>query len=231
MAESHGGAAGARPCGNQALYLRARGGEIYFGSELKAILLHPEIERASTAPDSIITFRSITFRSAHFGGGNRKTSRAMDGMRDGRVSSAAYWRVDFRPDPRLDIESAKTSWIICALSVREHLISDVPLGVGQRRIGFVDDIALRGGVGSRAAKDVLGLFQGRSFDESKYSAKSRRTMGRSSRVRSDPEVDIESAIEQFAFYSDEPSAMRRVPVGSLEDVRSEVTVAFRAMGG
>jgi len=64
--------------------------------------------------------------------------------REGLVSRAAYWKVDFRPDPRLDIESAKDELDhLLRSSVREHLVSDVPLGVWSalRRNTWVDYVA------------------------------------------------------------------------------------------
>ena len=107
-------------------------GTLVFGSELKSLLEHPEIEREIDAqavdayftlgyvPDPLTIFRNIYKLPP----GNHLTFEA------GRVSIEQYWDFDFRsPDSRRD-EQDYLDELVSLLdeSVRLRLISDVPLG-------------------------------------------------------------------------------------------------------
>jgi asparagine synthase (glutamine-hydrolysing) len=67
--------AGARPHGHQAALFRPRGEDLYFGSELKAIFVHPEIDRTLSL-DGLDCFLSLNYVpcSVDAGGGNRKAA-------------------------------------------------------------------------------------------------------------------------------------------------------------
>jgi len=72
-------------------------------------------------------------------------------------------------------------------------------------------------------------FHGRSFDESPYFRKVARHYGTDHHEFDlNPEVELQSAIEDFAYYSDEPSAdAGALPVWFLSRMsRRHVTVAL-----
>ena len=108
--------------------------------------------------------------------------------------------------------------------MREHLLSDVPLGVW-----------LSGGIDSSTilhyAAEVCGSklktfsisFQGRSFDESRYIREVAKQYGTDhEELDLNPEVNLREAIEEFTYYADEPNAdAGALPVWYLvEDVQA-----------
>ena len=88
----------------------------------------------------------------------------------GSVQTAAYWKLEQNVDRRWNLEDAKQELDrLMIASVREHLISDVPLGVWTS--GGLDSSAIvhyaATNSGSRL-KTFSISFAGRSFDESRY---------------------------------------------------------------
>jgi asparagine synthase (glutamine-hydrolysing) len=119
-------------------------------------------------------------------------------------------------------------------SVREHMISDVPLGVWLS--GGVDSTSILH-YASRATSAQLKTFsisfQGRSFDETQYvhlAVKQYNTDH--DEMDLNPTVDLQSAIEEFAYYSDEPSAdAGALPVWFLSKLcKRKTTVALSGEG-
>jgi len=223
--------------GIKPLYFAQRNGEIYFGSEVKAILLHPEIERRMSAAglDRYLSLNYIPGPHTLIEGIEKLPPGHWLEWKDGRAAEEAYWRLDVRPDPGLDLESAKTELDrLLRSSVREHLVSDVPLGVWSS--GGLDSTTIlhyAAGESASRLKTFSVSFRGRSFDESAYFrevADFYRTEHHEFDLN--PEVELAEAIGQFAFYSDEPSAdAGALPVWFLSKMcRSQVTVALSGDG-
>ena len=93
-------------------------------------------------------------------------------------------------------------------SVREHLLSDVPLGVWLS--GGIDSSTIlhyAAHASSSRLKTFSISFRGRSFDETAYIQQAARQYGTDhEEFDLNPEQDLQGAIEEFAYYSDEPSA-------------------------
>ena len=146
--------------GIKPLYVAEQSGELYFGSEVKTILLHPEIDRSHrAAPVCIIIFRmNYVPRPATLVAGIEKLSAGtLDGMARGGSQSQAYWKLEFAPDRSITLGRAKEEldWLLRD-SVREHLVADVPAGsLVQRRSGFLHHGALRGRTRARPVEDFL----------------------------------------------------------------------------
>jgi asparagine synthase (glutamine-hydrolysing) len=223
--------------GIKPLYFARRANEIYFGSELKTILLHPEIERRID-PAGLDRYLSMNYVAG--------SHTLVDGIeklppghwlewREGPVRSDAYWRVDFKPDSRIDLESAKQELDrLLRASVSEHLISDVPLGVWSS--GGLDSSTIlhyAAEASSTKLKTFSVSFKGREFDESGYFRDVAAKYGTDHHEFDlNPDQGLADAIEQFAYYSDEPSAdAGALPVWFLSKMcRSEVTVALSGDG-
>jgi asparagine synthase (glutamine-hydrolysing) len=154
---------------------------------------------------------------------------------DGRLHQDAYWKLRLRPDSRITLPDAKAELDqLLQSSVKEHLVSDVPLGVWSS--GGLDSSTIlhyASEACSAPLKTFSVSFQGRSFDETRYFREV------AARYRTDhrefdmnPDVDLGSAIEEFAYYSDEPSAdAGALPVWFLSRMcRSDVTVALSGDG-
>jgi asparagine synthase (glutamine-hydrolysing) len=155
--------------------------------------------------------------------------------RDGRITTEAYWRIRFQPDPALDRNAAKQELDrLLRDSVREHLVADVPLGVWSS--GGLDSSTVLHYAAEAApgrVKTFSVSFRGREFDESPYFRQVAQHYGTDHHEFDlNPEQDLAGAIEQLAHYSDEPSAdAGALPVWFLSKMcRREVTVALSGEG-
>ena len=156
--------------------------------------------------------------------------------RGGSVRTECYWRLPFRPaDFSGDAGEAEQELDrLLKLSVSEHLLSDVALGVWLS--GGVDSSTMLHYATEASAKPLQTFsisFHGRSFDESSYIHEVARCYGSEHHEldMSDLE-DLPSTIEEFAYYSDEPSAdAGAVPLWLLSKLtRQHATVVSERRG-
>jgi asparagine synthase (glutamine-hydrolysing) len=155
--------------------------------------------------------------------------------RPGKFRKRAWWNVPpQRPRP-ISLEDAKREldWLLRE-SVREHLVSDVPLGVWAS--GGLDSSTILHYAATESGarlKTFSVSFAGRSFDESRYFREMARLYGTEHHeLDLNPELDLAGVIEDFAYYSDEPSAdAGALPVWYLARMsREHVTVALSGEG-
>ena len=133
---------------------------------------------------------------------------------------------------RISLEDAKTESTAAARIGSRASGFDVPLGVWSS--GGVDSVL------HYAASECSGgwktfsvSFQGRSFDETPYFREIARVYGTDHHEFDlNPDIELQSAIEDFAYYSDEPSAdAGALPVWFLSRMsRRHVTVALSGEG-
>jgi asparagine synthase (glutamine-hydrolysing) len=119
-------------------------------------------------------------------------------------------------------------------SIREHLVADVPIGIwasgGLDSSTILHYAALQAGTN---LKTFSVSFPGRSFDESRYFREVARHYGTEHyEFDLSPHLDLASAVENFAYYSDEPSAdAGALPVWYLSQLtREHATVALSGEG-
>jgi asparagine synthase (glutamine-hydrolysing) len=119
-------------------------------------------------------------------------------------------------------------------AIREHLISEVPLGVWLS--GGVDSSTILH-YAAKASNSQLKTFsisfRGRSFDETPYVSRAAKQYETDhTELDLTPEEDLQGAIEQFAYYSDEPSAdAGALPVWFLSKLcKEKTTVALSGEG-
>ena len=227
--------------GIKPLYIARRGEDLYFGSELKAILIHPEIERWLSL-DGLDCYLSLNYVPAPWTlveGVEKLLPGHWMEWRRGRIRSESYWRL-----PRNRENSGAGRWTpaeaeaeldrLLKESVREHLVSDVPLGVW-----------LSGGLDSStlvhyAAEATRGrlktfsvTFRGRSFDETSYARQVAERYGTEhTELDLNPEQDLAGAIAELAYYCDEPNAdSGALPVWFLSRLtKTSATVALSGEG-
>jgi len=223
--------------GIKPLYFSRRGQEIYFGSEMKAILLHPEIERRINprALDRYLTCNYVAGTETLVEGIDKLTPGHWLEWQDGAVTVQPYWKLALRPDPGIDLPAAKEELDhLLREAVREHLISDAPLGVWSS--GGLDSTTIlhyASAASSAPLKTFSVSFRGRSFDETEYFREvARRYETDHHEFDLNPAQDLRAAIEEFATYSDEPSAdAGALPVWFLSKMcRQDVTVALSGDG-
>ncbi len=222
--------------GIKPLYFYRRGDDLYFGSELKAILEHPEIPRRINR-SGLGFFLSLNYVP--------RPHTMVEGIwklppgfwmewRDGSVRVEPYWRLRLEPRPRPLDEAKEELDLRLRESLREHLISDVPLGVWAS--GGIDSSTVlhyAAEASPSRLKTFSVSFRGRSFDESRYFREIARVYGTDHHEFDlNPEVDLRDVIDELPFYSDEPSAdAGALPVWYLSKMcRSQVTVALSGEG-
>ncbi|HET8548184.1 MAG TPA: asparagine synthase (glutamine-hydrolyzing) [Bryobacteraceae bacterium] len=221
--------------GIKPLYIAQRSGDLHFGSELKAIWAHPEVPRRVSA-DGLNRFFSLNYIPGEYtlaeGICKLPPAHWLE-WRDSEVQTGRYW--SYRLDPRpLELEDAKGKLDgLLRASVREHLISDVPLGVWAS--GGLDSSTVL----HYAAQAVPHLktfsvsFAGHGHDESRWFREVAARYGTDHHEFDlNPEAQIRDTIERMSYFSDEPSSdAGALPVWFLSRMcRSQVTVALSGEG-
>ena len=223
--------------GIKPLYIARRGEDIFFASELKAILIHPEIERCLNLAglDCYLSLNYVPAPWTLVEGIEKVLPGQWVEWHDGKIRSDMYWSLPEPTDGQWTLESAKeTLDALLEQSVREHLLSDVPLGLWLS--GGIDSSAMlhyaARAVGRRL-KTFSISFHGRSCDESKYIEQAASAYDTEhEQLDLGPEQDLQGAIEEFAWYSDEPSAdAGALPVWFLSKLcKAHTTVALSGEG-
>lgn len=223
--------------GIKPLYYYCNGEELYFGSELKAILEHPEVPRHLDldALDTYLSLNYVAGTQTLIRGIRKVAPGHLLEWRHGKLHSEAWWKIPSGTTRGISLSAAKEEldWLMHD-AVREHLMADVPLGVWAS--GGLDSSAILHYAAAQTTgklKTFSVSFQGRSFDESPYFREIARNYGTDHHEFDlNPEVELQSAIEDFAYYSDEPSAdAGALPVWFLSRMsRRHVTVALSGEG-
>ena len=223
--------------GIKPLYIARRGQDLFFGSELKAIFVHPEIERqlSLNGLDCYLALNYVPCPWTLVEGIEKLPPGSWLEWQDGKISSEPYWE--------LPIPSAR-DWTVpdaCEAldsllrqSIREHLISDVPLGMWLS--GGVDSSTILhyAATESRSRLKTFSIsFRGRSFDETGYIRQVAERYGTEHQEMDlNPDVDLVGAVEEFAYFSDEPNAdAGALPVWFLSKLsRQDTTVSLSGEG-
>jgi asparagine synthase (glutamine-hydrolysing) len=223
--------------GIKPLYIARRGDDLYFGSELKAILIHPEIERRLSL-DGLDCFLSLNYVPCPWAlveGVEKLPPGQWLEWRDGKVSSDSYWRLPFGAVRDWTLESAREELdTLLRQSIREHMVADVPLGMWLS--GGIDSSTILHYAATESSAPLKTFsisFQGRSFDETAYIREvAERYQTDHHELDLNPEVDLRGAIESFACYSDEPSAdAGALPVWFLSKLsKTKTTVSLSGEG-
>ena len=223
--------------GIKPLYIARRGDDLYFGSELKAILAHPEIERW-LSPEGLDCYLSLNYVPAPW--------TLVDGIvkllpgqwlewRRGAVRTHRYWHLPTGSPQRWTAEDAEAELDrLLKESVREHMQSDVPWGIWLS--GGLDSSSLvhyASETSESRVKTFSVTFRGRSFDESRYVRQVAAQYGTDhTEFDLNPEQDLPEAIHELAYYCDEPNAdSGALPVWFLSRLtKASVTVALSGEG-
>jgi asparagine synthase (glutamine-hydrolysing) len=224
--------------GIKPLYIRRTGRDIVFGSELKALFAHPRVTRRLDR-EALQDFLSLNYvpspRTLIEGIGKLPSGHYLE-WRDGRETVTAYWKLSMKPDESIREETAVEELDgLLRASVREHLLSDVPLGLWAS--GGLDSTTLlhyAAEQSSRPVKTFSIAFESKSCDESVWFRDVARRYGTEHHeFELNRASEVASAIEDFARYSDEPGAdAGALPVWFLSKMsRQHVTVALSGEGG
>ncbi|MBV8051163.1 MAG: asparagine synthase (glutamine-hydrolyzing), partial [Acidobacteriaceae bacterium] len=223
--------------GIKPLFFARRGEDVFFGSELKTIFVHPEIDRKLSIEglDCYLSMNYVPCPWTLVEGVEKLPPGQWLEWQDGRVSTNAYWTL---PVPALRdcaLETAKEELDhLLRQSIREHLISDVPLGMWLS--GGIDSSTILHYAATESSSRLKTFsisFRGRSFDESDYIQEvANHYNTEHEQLDLNPADDLEGAIEEFAYYSDEPSAdAGALPVWFLSKLsKTKTTVSLSGEG-
>jgi len=223
--------------GIKPLYITRQGEDLFFGSELKSIFVHPEIERRLSLPglDCYLSLNYVPCPWTLVEGIEKLPPGYWLEWIDGKISTDAYWKLPFTQSSDYTLEAAKEELDgLLQQSVREHMISDVPLGIWLS--GGMDSTTILHYASKATASQLKTFsisFRGRSFDETEFIDRAVREYGTDHEVLDlTPGEDLCGAIEEFAYYSDEPSAdAGSLPVWFLSKLcKSKTTVALSGEG-
>lgn len=222
--------------GIKPLYIAHRGRDLYFGSELKTILHHPEIPRRLDL-NGLSLYLSLNWTPAPYTlveGIEKVWPGEYVEWTDGEIYRAPYWTLRFEPQSQWNLEDAKTRLNeLLRASVREHLIADVPLGVWSS--GGIDSSTVLHYAAREAPhlKTFSVSFRGANHDESPWFREVAQAYGTDHHEFDlNPEHGLPATIERMVHYSDEPSAdAGALPVWYLSEMtRRHVTVALSGEG-
>lgn len=118
--------------GIKPLYISRRGREILFGSEIKAIFAHPEVDRRLSLAglDCYLALNYVPCPYTLVEGIEKFPPGHWLEWRAGSIRTEPYWQLPLRRRPYSPLASATEQLDdLLQQSVREHLLSDVPLGV------------------------------------------------------------------------------------------------------
>ena len=222
--------------GIKPLYYCRRGRDLYFGSELKALFAHPEIDRNLSA-EGLHYFTSLNYVPAPLTlveGIEKVLPGHWMEWQGGEIRSGAYWELALRPDFRQNEATASEELdSLLRNAVREQLVADVPVGLWAS--GGLDSSSLLHYASqySQHIQTFSITFNGRSFDDGGHARRVAKYYGTNhTEFDLNPSVDLRSAIDELAYYSDEPSAdAGALPVWFLSQItRRQVTVALSGDG-
>ncbi len=225
--------------GIKPLYIAERGQEIYFGSELKTIFLHPEIERRldPQALDCYLSLNYVPAPATLVEGVEKLLPGQWLEWKDGKTRRQCYWRLPSPATAPSDFGIKESTEALDELlndSVREHLLSDVPVGVWLS--GGIDSSTILHYASKLAGRQIKTFsisFHGRTFDESAYIHQLVDEYGTDhEELDLNPSLDLAGATEEFAHYADEPNAdAGALPVWFLSRMtRRGATVALSGEG-
>ncbi|HEY6329194.1 MAG TPA: asparagine synthase (glutamine-hydrolyzing) [Blastocatellia bacterium] len=223
--------------GIKPLYVARRGNDLFFGSELKSILIHPEVDRylSREGLDCYLSLNYVPSPWTLVEGVEKLSPGHWLEWRDGDVRSEPYWQLQASAPRERSLKSAceELDWLL-SQSVKEHLLSDVPLGIWLS--GGIDSSTVlhyAAQASGTRLKTFSISFHGRSFDETTYIHRAASVYGTDhEELDLNPTVDLQSAIEQFATYADDPVAdAGALPVWFLSKLsKTKVTVTLSGEG-
>ncbi len=224
--------------GIKPLYIAQRAQELFFGSELKSILVHPQLERrlSMAGLDCYLSLNYVPCPWTLIEGITKLQPGHWLEWRNGVVRSEPYWQLPAVTQPGIHtLERAKEELdSLLRQSIREHLLSDVPLGVWLS--GGIDSSTIVHYAATERCSRLKTFsisFLGRSFDETNFI---RQVAAKYDTEHTEfdlgPEADLEGAISELAYYSDEPNAdAGALPVWYLSRLsKAQTTVALSGEG-
>ena len=190
-------------------YSVTRGGSLIFGSELKVLLQHPDVEREidPKALDAYFTLGYIPDPYSIFKNVKKLPPGHYLTFSQGRLDVKQYWDFNFNPSESLREEDyLEELRFLLDESVRLRLISDVPLGAFLS--GGIDSSTIVGLMARHSAQPVKTFsigFHEDSYNELKYARMTAQKFG-TDHHEFFVTPEICSVVDELAWFMDEPFA-------------------------
>jgi asparagine synthase (glutamine-hydrolysing) len=212
-------------------------GTLVFGSELKSLLEHSEVEREldAEALDAYLTFGYVPDPLSIFRGIRKLPPGHHLTYKDGRISVQEYWDFPFERETasRSDSDYLEELHALLDDAVRVRLVADVPLGAFLS--GGVDSSAVVGFMARHMGQPVKTFsigFHEDSYSELKYARIAAQHFG-TDHHEFIVTPDICNIVDELAWHFDEPfadsSAIPTYMVSKL--AREHVKVVLSGDGG
>ncbi|PYX97637.1 MAG: asparagine synthase (glutamine-hydrolyzing) [Acidobacteria bacterium] len=222
--------------GIKPLYYCLHEGEIFFGSELKCIFAHPNVTR-HVCLEALDAFLSVNYVPAPLTlvkGIVKLMPGQMLEWQFGGARLVDFRKRNLRRAPASIDEASEELDSLLADAVKEQLVTDTPVGIWLS--GGLDSSSVLHYAAAQSDKPVKTFsitFKGSSGDESQHIRHVSEHYG-TEHVEFDlhPDADLAEAIEEMAYYSDEPGAdAGALPTWFLSQLtRRDATVALSGEG-
>jgi asparagine synthase (glutamine-hydrolysing) len=222
--------------GIKPLYYGVRGDNLYFGSELKALLAHPEIGRNIDLPalSSFLSLNYVPGPSTLVEGIRKLPPGHWLEWRHGAVTMQPWWQIRMQPRAWNKKEALEELGERLRTAVSENLVSDVPVGVWLS--GGLDSSTVLHFAATQSSarlKTFSVSFNGRRFDESRSFREIAKCYGTDHyELDVNENLDLAGAFEKIVWHSDEPGAdAGGLPMWFLAQMTSQhATVALSGEG-
>ena len=211
-------------------------GGIVFGSEIKAILQHPDVRAVPNfgAIDQFLTLQYVPSPLTAFRGIERLAPAHWLVWRDGHVDARRYWRLEYEKKLReSEPELAEEVLRLLRDSVKIRLESEVPLGAFLS--GGIDSSAVVAFAAEALSKPLTTFsigFRPSQFDESSYARQVATKFG-TDHHELVVEASAPELIDDMVWHYDQPfgdsSAIPSFHVARI--TRPHVTVVLNGDGG
>jgi asparagine synthase (glutamine-hydrolysing) len=223
--------------GKKPLFYRAAGGELWFASEVRAILEDPDVPRRMNlrAVDAFLQYQYVPHPLSAFDGIEKLPPAHTLVWQEGQVEIGRYWQLSHRPHAQLPTRAEAQEEIRRLLleATALRLRSDVPLGAFLS--GGVDSSAVVAAMAKQASGAVQTFaigFDVESYDETRWAREVAELYGTDHHeLRVEPHaIDV---LPKLVWHYGEPFADHSaIPSFYLSELtREHVTVALNGDGG
>ena len=221
--------------GIKPLYYWADHSKLVFASELKALILHPDVPRQINlaALDLFLTLEYVPAPHTIYDGVFKLLPGHILTVENGNVKIQQYWDVPYQPVSQNEAECTEALSSLIDEAVRIRLMSDVPLGAFLS--GGIDSSTIVGYMSRNMSEPVQTFsigFEDDTYDEVPYANAVAKHFSTDHHV----EVlnpDVATLVEQLVPHHDEPFADTSIIPTYLVSklARQHVTVVLSGDGG
>ena len=196
--------------GIKPLYYCQTGSSLSFGSEIKALLVDPDLRRDVNirALDRFLTYLYLPGRETMLEGIFKLEPGHFISIKDGRVTCKQYWDLRYDPsDKWRNIDDAADALNeLIRQTVKDHMVSDVP--VGFLASGGIDSTALLSYAAEESSQKLQTFtvgFSGADFaDERPYARLASQRFGTTHHEITISAEDFGNFLPRYVWHMEEP---------------------------